>query len=212
MSASQFAAYRTLRRSVRHGDTPALACLCRCNSPPLFLLRLPPPLRICTSLQAEEKAVDLYVLERAVLSAHSTPEEEEQEEEEAGGDDEGEDGEEDGGDSEGEGGGDDAPAGAGAARRNSAGADDGSGSSSSAGPFRVHPNPPSSCKGPAFAPSAGVGRGRRAVDAVSADVTTAAGFFAAVLASYLAAVRDSREIGRRYEIVRRRGRKRLAFG
>jgi len=177
------------------------------------LQRIPPPLRVRASLQAEEKAVDLYVLERAILSAHSTPEEEE-EEEEAGGDDEGDgdgDGDEEEGDSEG--GGDDAPAGAAAARGDSErAADDGSSSSTSAGPFRVHPNPPSSCRGPAFGPPAGLGRGSRAAEAGAADVTTAAGFFAAVLASYLAAVRDSREIGRRYEIVRRRGRKRLAFG
>jgi hypothetical protein len=169
-----------------------------------FIVRVPLPLRIRASLQAEEKAVDLYVLERAILSAHSTPEEEE--EEEAGGDGVGEEGEEEEGDSEG--GETDAPAGAGAERGSSI--TDGCGGNTSAGPFRVHPNPPSSCKGPSFAPSAGVGGGSRAAEA--ADVTTAAGFFAAVLASYLAAVRDRREIGRRYEIVRRRGRKRLAFG
>jgi hypothetical protein len=53
-----------------------------------------------------------------------------------------------------------------------------------------------------------------AAPAAAADVSTAAGFFAGVLQAYLAALPDSdaREVAARFEAVRRRGRKRLAFG
>jgi hypothetical protein len=53
-----------------------------------------------------------------------------------------------------------------------------------------------------------------AAPAAAADVSTAAGFFAGVLQAYLAALpaSDAREVAARFEAVRRRGRKRLAFG
>lgn len=130
------------------------------------------------SSSAEDRAVDLYVLERAVLSAHATAEEEaEADGEGANGDDVADDVD-----------------GAGAGGAGGVDADNDSDDDT------------------AFAGAAAGEPAAAAAAAAAADPHTAAGLFAIILAGYLSTATDAVEVGRRYEAVRRRGRKRLAFG
>jgi tRNA A-37 threonylcarbamoyl transferase component Bud32 len=123
-------------------------------------------------LQHEDKCVDLYVLERAIISAHSTPEEEE---DCAAGKDENVDEEEEGEQDE---------------EAGEEGEEKGMKASAA----------------PATASSS--------VDVASLDPNTAGGLFNLILASYISNLKeeDRADIARKYEVVRRRGRKRLAFG